>query len=784
MSKVVSAVNARAALFAGATLLAALVSSAEGRAAYPYRDAALPTEQRVADLISRMSIEEKCLQLGKLRGFRSYERASDGTIVPNADVRELLAKTPVGTIYGVLRADWWTKRDWNTGVVPERYVQAFNAFQKIAVEESRWGIPIFFTEEAPHGLMALGEPVYPTGLGLGSTFDEDLLYRIGLQVGSSRKRGVHGVKAPILDLARDPRWSRCEECFGEDPELVSMLGAAMFRGLYESGMQPCLKHYVGGGASEGGHNCSPVHMGPMELFNGPLRPFRRCINAGARHLMCTYHDIDGEPCTGSHWLLTEVLRGHLGFRGFVTSDAGATSAPFWYRLCRTDTESRAISLKAGCDIESGYNTLKESGRELLKGVKEGLLTEADLDRALSRLLAVKFDMGLFEHPYVDESEVSPSKLKENKTKGDALALEAARKSLVLMKNNGTLPLVRKEPTLAVIGPNAGGKIMNQLGDYTAPQLRKDVLTVLDGVEPFAKSVSYAQGCKIRSKSKAGFAEAENLAAQADVTILVLGGSSSPYGAVDLSDEMAGASIVTGRESDDYDKESGEGTDRCTLGYSGVQEDLFRAIRKKAKKLVVVLIQGRALAVSEIVREADAVLLAWYPGSQGGRAIGEALFGLVNPGGKLPVSLAYSSGQLPVCGDGIVSKRRLYIDGPGDAEFPFGYGLSYTTFAFSDLAVDLEKGEVSVCVKNTGTREGDEVVRFYFTAMESQAVRPWRELFDFARVTVLPGETKKVVRKLDVGKFGYYNRLGAFVKPSGAYTVSVDGCEQTCEVTFK
>ena len=759
----------KSAMAFAALVAVAAAAIAEDRSAEPlaarYRDASLPTAERVKDLLLRMTVDEKLAQLGKLQAFRAYGRV-DGHIVLKPDAVDGIATNCPGTAYGVLRADWWTGRNWNTGVAPEMAVEAINAFQRIAVERTRLGIPIFFVEEAPHGLMALGEPVYPTGLGLGSTFDALLMRRIGRQIGGARARGVHCVYAPILDIARDPRWSRCEECFGEDPELVSVLGCAEYEGLREAGMEPCLKHYVGGGNAEGGHNTASAHFGPSELYNVQLRPFRRCIDAGARHLMCTYHDVDGEPCTGSRFLLTDVLRGQLGFDGFVTADGGAIQLLKHRGIAATMPQAAALAVKAGCDGESGSAAAAQCGSVVRGAYEAGLLTMEDLDLAVGRLLALKFDMGLFEHPYATCASYDSES-------GRALALEAARKSLVLLENRDALPLV-KGLSVAVIGPNADDKIMNQLGDYTAPQRRGDVVTVLDGIRAHASRVTYAKGCGIRSKKTDGFAEAERIASEADVTVLVLGGSSSPYAGVTQSDALGGATVVTGKEDDENDKDSGEGTDRSTLGYSGVQEELFRAVRAKAKKLVVVLIQGRPLVVDEIAAKADAVLLAWYPGSMGGQAVAEALYGVVNPSGRLPVAIPRSVGQIPVYSGGYAANRPRYIDGSGDAAYPFGYGLSYTTFAYSDFAVS-DAGEASVSVTNTGSRDGDEIVRLYFSVKGSGRQRPHRELLAFRRVSLKAGETRRIALPFDRRLFGGYGRDGVYEPQRGEVSIWVDGC---------
>lgn len=762
--------NKRNSVLVGAAVIA--VAMAAFAEVAPYRNAKLGVEERVKDLLSRMTIEEKCAQLGKYRGFNSYDRTGDKVVIKD-EVAKGLAKNPPGTFYGLRRSCWWTRRNWQNGIMPDIAADAVNEVQRIAVENTRLGIPFFFVEEAPHGIVALGETVFPTGLALGSTFDEDLLHRIGLDMGAAIQRGVHGPYAPILDLARDPRWSRCEECFGEDPELVATLGAALFTGMKAWGMEPCLKHFAGGGCVEGGHNMGSAHTGPAEFFNCSLRPFRRVIQLGAHHLMSTYHDVDGEHCTGSEYLLKEVLRGQLGFDGFITADGGAIQWMHGRRITKTLPEAAALAMKSGDHGESGSATPEKCGSLMLAAYREGLINEGDLDRAVARLLRIKFNMGLFEKPYA--KNVQP-----DYAAGRELSLEAARKGCVLLENRGNALPLAKSLTVAVIGPNADDKIMNQLGDYTAPQIRSNVVTVLDGVKQIAANVAYAKGCGIRSKKRDGFAAAEKIAAESDVTILVLGGSSSPYAGTRQNDAFGGAAEVTGDEDEENDKESGEGTDRMSLELLGVQKELFRAVRAKAKKLVVVLIQGRPLHVDEIAERADAVLLAWYPGPMGGKAVAEILFGETNPSGRLSVSIPHNAGQLPVTADWFGKKRPSYIDGTGDAAYPFGYGLSYSTFEYKGIRLTGApgrdaRGEVEVELKNTSGRDGDEIVRVYFQVTGFIRQRPYRELLAFKRVSLKAGETRKARIPFDAKLFGSYNRHGIYDAPRGTIKIWAEGC---------
>ena len=746
----------------------------------PYMNATLPVEERVSDLVSRMTVREKCAQLGMLRGrFACSREAGSDTVVLETNMVERMRANPFGKITQMLRPDFFTRRNWDNGLLPHQQAETVNAIQRIAVEATRLGIPIWFEDEAPHGIMALGEPVYPTGLGLGSTYDKGLMRRIGEAMGrSARAKGLICVLAPILDIARDPRWSRVEECFGEDPTLVALMGEAETAGITAGGATSCLKHYVAGGLSEGGHNGTSVKCGPYGLLNAETRPFRAAIRAGALEIMSTYHDIDGEPCTSSHYLLEDVLRGQLGFRGFVRSDAGAIENGWGHGLFNTIPEAFAAALKAGGDTDYQRNTIELCGAGWREAYDRGLVAEADLDKAVARVLRAKFELGLFEHPYAEP----PTGWKAVPPVEDGLTLEAARKSLVLLKNDGALPLAAPR-RVAVVGPNAGERIMNQLGDYTYTQRREDVVTVLDGVRKLAggATVGYARGCAVRDFDRSGFPAAIALAKDSDVTVLVLGGSSSPFSPDDYDPVNGGVRANASSNAAKSDKECGEGTDRCTLNYSGVQLELFREIRAVARKLVVVLIQGRPLEAEELVEKADAVLLAWYPGSRGGEAVAEALYGKVNPGGRLSVSIPRAVGQLPVTDDSRWPKRRAYIDGPSDALLPAGFGLSYTTFAYSDFrTVDADARGVpkrlEVTVTNTGAREGDEVVRFYVTVRGDGRQRPWRELIDFSRVTLKPGESRVVTGEVREEYLGYYDPSGRFVAPDARLVLrfSADG----------
>ncbi|PAW76492.1 MAG: hypothetical protein B9S32_14695 [Verrucomicrobia bacterium Tous-C9LFEB] len=757
-----------------------------------YRDPKQSVEKRVRDLLGRMSAEEKIGQLCKLDGFRSYERRGDDISLKREFV-ESFSRVPIGSMYGLLRADWWSGRSWSTGLTPSLMERAVCLFQKHVIEHSRWGIPLLLAEEAPHGLMALGGTVFPTGLGLGATWNPDLLKKIGEVIGAEGgTAGIHTVYGPILDLARDPRWSRVEEDFSEDPTLAAHMGRAYVEGL-QGGIFPkpnrpfaTVKHFAAHGDPEGGHNSAPVHLGPVELRNIQLKPFAAAIKAGAQSVMCAYHSVDGIPCAANQHLLGDILRGELGFNGFVVSDRGAIPNLKHHRFVLDDAEACAKALKAGIDTDEGCIDFYSRG--LREALDRGLITMEDLDRAVARVLSIKFRMGLFENPYPKQGEVAQV---IGCAKHRRVALEAARQSITLLSNSAaTLPLegVKK---IAVIGPNADTP-MNQLGDYTAPQNRCDVVTVLEGMRELGAKrgiqVQYGKGCKIRSLRGDWLKEALTVASEADVVVLVLGGSSAADSESGFLEN--GAARVKEVELDsEFDKESGEGYDRANLRLGGLQLELLRQLRSQGKRLVTVLIMGRPLIVDEVLDYSDAVLLAWYPGMEGGRAVAEAIFGEINPAGRLPVSFPRSEAQLPVFYNTHLP-RHNYIDHTGAARLSFGFGLSYSTFSYGMPQLDKasaapgETVTVSVDVKNTSQRTGDEVVQLYLTVFGGSVARPFRQLVTFQRISLKAGESRRIVFSLGMNEMGVNNAQQRFVVEPGKYVVGVGGClDSLQEVEF-
>ena len=711
-----------------------------------YKNPQASVEARVQDLLSRMTTQEKVGQLCSPTGWEMYEKQGKEVVVSDAFVK-LMQDVQPGTFWATLRADPWTRKTIQTGLDPELSAKALNALQQYALEKTRLGIPIFFAEECAHGHMAIGTTVFPTSLAQASTFNKDLIFRMGEAIAlETRLQGAHIGYGPIIDVARDPRWSRMEETFGEDPVLTGILGSSFVKGLQGSQMgdgrhvYSTLKHFVAYGIPVGGHNGQQAMIGMRELFSNHLSPFRMAVDAGAKTIMTAYNAIDGIPCTANRYLLTDILRGKWQFDGFVFSDLGSVEGIATSHRTVPDIKHAAVAaLKAGVETDLGGNAYD---RNLELALQEGLITSADLDTAVARVLRLKFEMGLFESPYVDSSKVS-ALVRSNHHR--ALAREVAKEGTVLLKNeHNLLPLSKQIKSIAVIGPNADN-LYNQLGDYTAPQERTEIATILDGIKRTVSpstTVRYVKGCAIRDTTQSNIAEAVVAAQNAEVTVLVLGGSS----ARDFRTEYieTGAAVVSDdKEELISDMESGEGYDRKTLELLGDQEKLLKAIIETGKPLIVIYIQGRPLNMNLASEKADALLCAWYPGQEGGHAVADIIFGNYNPAGRLPVSVPRSVGQLPVYYS--LGRQNKYVEGESTPLYAFGYGLSYTFFEYTDLSIS-QVGEVthiSCVIKNSGNYDGEEVVQLYVQDNISSVATPPIQLKDFERVFLKKGESRKI-----------------------------------------
>ncbi len=719
-----------------ALALIALIGSAAGK--YPYRDANLPIDQRVEDLLSHMTIEEKAGQLVCLMGWDSYQ--INGKKVTTSDkFRHEVDSLHVGMYWAVFRADPWTRKTIANGLNPTLAAEAANAMQRYAIEHTRLGIPIFLAEEAPHGHMAIGSTVFPTGLGMAATWNTELMQQVGEVIGKEiRLQGGHISYGPVLDLAREPRWSRVEETLGEDHYLSGEMAAAMIKGLGGGNLSlpysttATLKHFIAYGISEGGQNGARSIVGPREMKQVFLPPFKRAIDAGALSVMTSYNSLDGVPCTSNKQLLTEMLREEWGFdRGFVVSDLFSIDGLKGTHRTATSSQEAAIqALLAGVDVDLGGNCYAQ----LVEAVRSGKVDETALDQAVRRVLRLKFEMGLFEHPYVDSKTAGKE---VNNTNAIALARQVAQQSITLLKNDGILPL-SKDKKVAVIGPNADN-LYNMLGDYTAPQPEGKVITVYQGIKSMLGSNQciYAKGCAIRDTMDCDIPAAVEAARQVDVVIAVVGGSS----ARDFKTSYEDTGAATAEQNFISDMECGEGFDRATLDLLGKQIDLLEALKKTGKPLVVVYIEGRPLNKNWADENADALLTAYYPGEQGGSAIADVLFGDYNPSGRLPVSVPRHVGQLPVYYNKPRPAAHDYVEMSAQPLYPFGYGLSYTTFEYSD-SITTPDG-ISYNITNTGTRKGDEVVQLYVKNTGTTVVQPERQLKAFKRITLEPGETRRV-----------------------------------------
>ena len=747
-----------------------------------YKDASQPVELRVADLLSRMTLDEKIGQVRCPLGWFIYDKDAKGKVSLTEKFYKYTDEQYIGNYWAVLRADPWTQKTLTTGLNPALSAEMLNMMQRYAVEKTRLGIPIMVAEETPHGHMAIGATVFPTALSQAATFDRNVLFRMGEAMGAEiRAQGAHVGYGPVIDIAREPRWSRMEETFGEDPTLAGILASEVVRGMQGdlnlngevrndgNHVYSTLKHFAAYGIPEGGLNGEMASVGERTLLSEYVPQFKRTVEAGVGSIMTSYNMIDGIPCTSNRHLLTEVLRDTWGFKGAIYSDLQSIEGVAQTHHCAENwEEAGALAVNAGVDIDLEGN----SYQYLRHAIETGKASEADLDRAVSKVLTLKFNLGLFENPYVDAKRAARIVRSEEHQQ---LAREVARKGICLLENDGTLPLSKDLRHVAVIGPNADMMYI-LLGDYTAPQDRSAIATVLDGVRAMLPTaeVEYVKGCAVRDTTTSDIAAAVAAAKRSEVTILVVGGSS----ARDFKTEYlsTGAALVGKGELSDMD--SGEGYDRASLQLMGDQERLMQALIDAGVKLVVVYIEGRPLNMNLAAEKANALLTAWYPGGQGGMAIADVLFGDYNPAGRIPVSIPRNVGQIPV----YYSKHPShdYIDSPAAPLYSFGYGKSYTTFAYSNLVCATVKpapGEdvlarVTFTVTNTGDRDGEEVPQLYVRDVTGSVETPHMALKNFDRIALRAGESRTVTFELRHDDLALYNLKMEHVVEPGEFKVMV------------
>ncbi|MBO3799930.1 MAG: glycoside hydrolase family 3 C-terminal domain-containing protein [Candidatus Brockarchaeota archaeon] len=726
-----------------------------------YLDSSAPVDLRVKDLLRRMTLEEKIAQL------QSLWLRIGGEALTEDKFKELAGKG-IGEITRVSGA---------LGVKPGEGARIVNEIQKFLVEETRLGIPAIIHEECLTGFLAMGATAFPQAIGLASTWNPELIEQVASVIRRQmRACGAHQGLAPVLDVARDPRWGRTEETYGEDPYLVARMGVSYVKGLQgedlRNGIIATAKHFAAHGFPEGGRNCAPVHATPREFREVFLFPFEAVVKlAGVYSIMNAYHDIDGVPCASSRALLTDILRGEWGFNGFVVSDYFAIRMLENFHYTASDAKDAAVkAIIAGIDVE--LPSVDCYGKPLLDAVSEGLVPEGIIDTAVSRVLRAKFLLGLFENPYVNAEEAAGQLDREEDR---ALALRAARESIVLLKNNGVLPIPSSVRSIAVVGPNADSK-RNLHGDYsfTAHMDSKDrppgydeifqegavrTVSILQGIRnraPPGVNINYAKGCDITGDSKEGFKEAVDIAMKSDVVIAVMGEKSGMF--------------ETGV--------SGEGCDRYSLKLPGVQEDLMKELCNTGKPIVLVLVNGRPLSLGWIAEKCSAIIEAWYPGEEGGNAVADVLFGHYNPGGKLPITFPKDVGQIPLNYSRRHSSFRNYVGMDAKPLFPFGHGLSYTRFEYSSLEINPSNispmGQVKIRfkLKNSGERTGDEVAQLYVRDTVASVARPVMELKGFKRVSLKPGEVKEVEFTLFAEQLAFYDEYMRLVVEPGVFEVMI------------
>ena len=741
-----------------------------------YRNPALPVEQRVADLLSRMTLEEKVAQLqGNWQNPSSRQDASQtflnekGAFLP--DRAAVVLKNGLGEI---------SRPSENRS--PREMAEYTNTVQKWVKENTRLGIPILFHDECLHGHAAPQGTSYPQPIALASSWDPGLVHDVfSATAAEVRARGAQQCLAPVVDLARDPRWGRTEETYGEDPYLVSRIGVAAVEGFQGDGpfidkshVMATLKHFAVHGQPEGGTNVGPGNYSERVVREYFLKPFEVGVKeAHARSVMASYNEIDGIPSHSNRHLLTDILRQEWGFDGLLVSDYFAISdLRTLHHVAATDDEAAKMALDAGVDIElPGADTF----RDLAEQVRLGRIAQATVDRSVARVLQEKFLAGLFDDPYVDPDYAQKI---TNSPEHQQLAVKAAQEAIILLKNqNNLLPLDKtKYKRIAVIGPDAAE--VHSGGYSNNPGRGVSILQGIRNKVGSSSEVLYALGCKITESDPDWNAdkvvlgdpglnakriqEAVKVARQADVAILVIGGNEQ-----------------TSREAWAVEHPG----DRDSLDLLGNQDDLVKAILATGKPVVVFLIHGRPNSINYVAENVPAILDGWYLGQEGGTAAADVLFGDYNPGGKLPITVPRSVGQLPDYYYQKPTAKREYLGSTTAPLFPFGWGLSYSTFKYQNLKVSPESigpegsTKVSVDVTNTGKVPGDEVVQLYIRDEVSSVTRPVKELRGFRRVRLAPGETRTVELPLGFSELSFFNRDMHRVVEPGDFKIMVGGNSQ-------
>jgi beta-glucosidase len=731
-----------------------------------YKDSKLPVEERVKDLLSKMSLEEKIAQVSCIwQDKKSFMDSSGRFLEQNA---ASLLKNGIGQI-----ARPSEKKN------PKEMAEFANQIQKYFLEKTRLGIPVIFHEECLHGHSAPEGTSFSQPIGLAGTWDPELVEQLFTMTAKEvRLRGAHQALTPVVDIAREPRWGRVEETYGEDPYLVSQMGLAAVRGFQgrtgiidNEHVISTLKHFAAHGQPESGTNCGPVNISERVLRETFLFPFKVCVEEGkVKSVMASYNEIDGVPSHANIWLLENILRKEWGFQGVVVSDYYAINEmKVLHKVAANDEEAALKAITAGVDIELPDTACY---KQLKKLIENKHLDLALLDKAVSRILTHKFELGLFENPYV-----VPEKATEfvGSPANRALALKAAQESITLLKNENNLAPLNKAniKTIAVIGPNADRVL---LGGYSDKP--KQFITVLQGIKERAGAgitIKYSEGCGITKEGgdwnedpvflsdpeedKRKIKEAVSVAKTSDIVVLAIGGNE-----------------LTSREAWSVTHKG----DRSDLNLLGMQDELVKQLLATGKPVIVFLFNGSPLTFNYVNDHVPVIFECWYLGQETGYAVADVLFGDYNPGGKLPITIPKSIGQLPVFYNCKPTARRGYIFDDVAPMYPFGYGLSYTTFAIDTNAIKIEKSKiikgesvkVFVDITNTGKREGSETVQLYIRDVVSSVTRPVKELKDFKRVWLQPGEKKTIEFLITPDKLSFYDVNMKYVIEAGDFDILI------------
>ena len=737
-----------------------------------YKNPALPPARRVKDLLSRMTLEEKAAQM-----MCVWQKKSE-TLV-NGDGNFDLKKAKAAFKKGHGLGQVGRPSDAGKGKNAREMAELTNAIQKFFLQNSRLGIPVMFHEECLHGHAGIGSTSFPQPIGLGATFNPGLIESLyAMTAEEARVRGTHQALTPVVDVARDPRWGRVEETFGEDPYLVTQLGIASVRGFQgdasfrdKKRIIATLKHFAAHGQPESGINCAPANVSMRLLRETFLYPFKEAIQkSGAISVMASYNEIDGVPAHANEWLLRDVLRKEWGFKGFVVSDyyaiweLGYRPDTHGHCVARDKKESCALAVRAGVNIEFPE---PDCYLHLVELVHKGVLKESQLNELVAPMLFWKFKMGLFDDPYVNPDEAARMVGSEKNRK---LALQAARETITLLKNaNNLAPLnPSKIKSIAVIGPNADREL---LGGYSGrPKFYTSLLEGIRSKVGDRVQVPYCEGCKITvggswnqdlvtpshpEEDRKQIQEAVKVAQQADVVVLAIGGNEQ-----------------TSREAWSL-KHMG---DRTRLDLIGRQQELVTAMLATGKPVIVFLFNGSPLSIQYLNENVPVIFECWYLGQECGHAVADVLFGDFNPGGKLPITIPRSAGHLPAFYNYKPSARRGYLFDDVSPLYPFGFGLSYTTFAFKNprLAKNKirrnESTRLLVDVKNTGKRAGAEVVQMYVRDCVSSVTRPVKELKGFQKISLRPGEAQTVALDITPESLAFYDIHMKYVVEPGEFEI--------------